>query len=333
MAHGADLAAAARAWLGESRRINHDIPQVGAALLHAEQGRRLNVRAVGTPDVGPGMRQPLEALEHSAVSIRAMLRAVVDATNDPRWPDDAGTEDVLLGLAQTFREMAAVVDAFGQQVYDEAGPAQRVSPDGAFSARPSSGCRTRAPGSTTSWAGSTPELLKLHAAVLATVRTILGETSFEERVRRQVRMRPTARPRVPRPKRPSPKDPAPSPHEITPDAETQLCPSSVASAATSAAPEQPWPRSVSLSRDGVAEPPGGSWQRPVGAPRQGRWCDAPRRRRWRGRWCRTARRTLGTIATPRPAATRPSMVARSWLSNDTVGGHPGVTEQGVDEVR
>ena len=65
---------AARAWLGEARRITHDIPRVGAALLHAEQGRRLNVRAVGTPDVGPGLRQGLEALEHSAVAIRGMFR-------------------------------------------------------------------------------------------------------------------------------------------------------------------------------------------------------------------------------------------------------------------
>jgi hypothetical protein len=225
VAHGGDLAAAARAWLGESRRINHDIPQVGAALLHAEQGRRLNVRAVGTPDVGTGMRQGLEALEHSAVSIRAMFRAVVEATNDPTWPEDESTEDVLLGLAQTFREMAAVVDAFGQQVYDEAGPAQRVSPDvrvlrEALERLHDSGARL----DDLVRAGSTPELLKLHAAVLATVRTVLGETSFEERVRRQVRMRRTARPRMPRPKRPSPKDPAPSPPEITPDAETQLLP-------------------------------------------------------------------------------------------------------------
>ena len=46
----------------------NDIPRVGAALLHAEQGRRFNVRAVGTPNVGPGLRQGLEALEHSAVA-------------------------------------------------------------------------------------------------------------------------------------------------------------------------------------------------------------------------------------------------------------------------
>ena len=70
VAEGRDVAPAARAWLDEARRITHDIPRVGAALLHAEQGRRLNVRAVGTPDVGPGLRQGLEALEHSAVAIR-----------------------------------------------------------------------------------------------------------------------------------------------------------------------------------------------------------------------------------------------------------------------
>src|SRR5690349_18503108 len=72
---GQDLAATARTWLDEARRITHDdVPRVGSALLHAEQGRRLNVRAVGSPDVGPGLRQGLEALEHSAVAVRSMFR-------------------------------------------------------------------------------------------------------------------------------------------------------------------------------------------------------------------------------------------------------------------
>ena len=193
--------------------------------MHAEQGRRLNVRAVGTPDVGPGMRQGLEALEHSAVSIRAMFRAVVEATNDPTWPEDEGTEDVLLGLAQTFREMAAVVDAFGQQVYDEAGPAQRVSPDvrvlrEALERLHDSGARL----DDLVRAGSTPSCSSCTRPCWRPSGRYSARLSFEERVRRQVRMRRTARPRVPRPKRPSPKDPAPSPHEITPDAETQLLP-------------------------------------------------------------------------------------------------------------
>ena len=79
VAQGRDVAPVARDWLDEARRITHeDIPEVGSALCHAEQGRRLNVRAVGTPDMGPGLRQGFEALEHSALAVRSMFRAVVD---------------------------------------------------------------------------------------------------------------------------------------------------------------------------------------------------------------------------------------------------------------
>ena len=85
------------------------------------------MRAVGTPDVGPGLRQGLEALEHSAVAIRGMFRALADATYDATWLDHESAEDLLLGLAQTFRELAAGVDAFGQLVRDEADPANRMT--------------------------------------------------------------------------------------------------------------------------------------------------------------------------------------------------------------
>ena len=124
-AEGGDPTPAARAWLGESRRITHDIPQAGAALLLAEQGRRLNVRAVGKPNVGPGLRQGLEALEHSAVAIRSMFRALADALEDASWRGDDRYDHLLPGLVQTMREMAAGVDAFGQLVHDEAEPDTR----------------------------------------------------------------------------------------------------------------------------------------------------------------------------------------------------------------
>src|SRR3954454_6451032 len=177
VAEGRDPGPAARAWLGEARRITHDIPQVGAALLHAEQGRRLNVRAVGTPNMGPGLRQGLEALEHSAVAIRGMFRALVDASCDATWLDHEGADDLLLGLAQTFRELAAGVDAFGQLVRNEADPANpmtsadvqalREALDGLHEAR--AGLEDLMT------AGAAPVLLELHAAVLSTVRRLLTE--------------------------------------------------------------------------------------------------------------------------------------------------------------
>jgi hypothetical protein len=226
VAEGRDLAPAARAWLGEARRINHDIPRVGAALLHAEQGRRLNVRAVGTPNVGPGLRQGLEALEHSAVAIRVMFRALADATYDATWRDDEGAEDLLLGLTQTFRELAAGVDAFGQLVRDEADPDNRISSADVQALRDALDglheARARLEDLMT--AGAAPELLELHATVLSTVRRLLTEMDLDERVRRQVRLARRVRPRRPRHDAPAPGDRPPVPAEPTPDAETQVMP-------------------------------------------------------------------------------------------------------------
>jgi uncharacterized membrane protein YccC len=221
-----DVAPAARTWLGEGRRITHDIPRVGAALLHAEQGRRLNVRAVGTQDVGPGLRQGLEALEHSAVAIRSMFRALVDATHDATWLDDDSAEDVLLGLAQTFRELGAAVDAFGQLVRAEADPAERTTSADVQELRDAleglHEARARLDDLVTS--STATELLELHAAVLSTVKRLLSEMDLDERIRRQVRLLRPARPRRPPPAAPAPSSPPPASQEPPPDAETQLLP-------------------------------------------------------------------------------------------------------------
>lgn len=223
---GRDVTPTARRWLDDARRITHDIPQVGAALLQAEQGRRLNVRAVGTPDAGPGLRQGMESLEHSAVAIRVMFRSVVDGTHDAPWLQDDGAEDVLLGLAHTFRELAAGIDAFGQLVHDEAGRSMsmtsadverlREALDGLHEAR--------ARLEDLLVAGLPTPLLELHAAVLATVKRLLQEMDLDERVRRQVRLLRRTRPRLPRPVLPRATVVPPDIAEPTPEAETQLLP-------------------------------------------------------------------------------------------------------------
>ena len=118
-AHRDRLAGAAREWLDDSRRINHDIPRIGAALLQAEEGRRLNLRAVRTPHVEPGLRQGLEALEHSAVAVRSLMRSVLDCADDT-WLTEDSAAAAFSDLAATFRELAAGVDAFGELVRNEA---------------------------------------------------------------------------------------------------------------------------------------------------------------------------------------------------------------------
>ena len=226
-----DLAAAARGWLDEARDItHHDVPRVGAALLHAEQGRRLNVRAVGTPDVGPGLRQGLEALEHSAVTIRGMFRALADATYDASfdatWDDEETTEAVLLGLAQTFREMAAGVDAFGQLVHDEAGPARLISRERVQDLRDAlEGLHeARARLDDVVMAGAPAGLLELHVTVLSTVKRLLTELDLAARIRRQIRLLPRSRARFPGTAPPLPGRRPPVVAEPEADAETQVLP-------------------------------------------------------------------------------------------------------------
>lgn len=215
----AGLTAAADTWLGDARAITHRIPNVGLTLERAEQGRRLNVRAVGTADVGPGLRQGLEALEHSAVSVRGMFRALRDASYDAEWVDDDYGADVLAGLEQTFRELAAGVDAFGELVRAEGEPTHRASAADVARLRQSleglHEARARLDDLLTS--ETSLELVELHAAVLATVRRLQREMDLDERIRRQVRLLRRPRPRSGRPR-------TEPPVEVTPEAETQLLP-------------------------------------------------------------------------------------------------------------
>jgi hypothetical protein len=217
------LHGSAREWLDDARRITHDIPAVGAALLRAEEGRRLNVRAIRTPHVEPGLRQGLEALEHSAVAIRGLMRSVADAA-DGDWLDEPWAGHVLGTLADTFRSLAAGIDAFGELVRHEGDVQVALSSadmrrlqeaqDGLVQARAriESALTEQHP----------PDVIELYAAARATIRRLQHELALEERVRRQLRLTPQRR----RPIRPhvghKPSDPLSPP--TGPDDETVVLP-------------------------------------------------------------------------------------------------------------
>jgi hypothetical protein len=110
----------ASAWLDEARIITHGMPDVGAALLRAEEGRRLNVRALARPDRGPGLRQGMESLEHASVSIRSMFRAILDAARE-RDPQGFGP-DLSVAYASVLRDFAEPLRTFGRLVRVEAQP-------------------------------------------------------------------------------------------------------------------------------------------------------------------------------------------------------------------
>jgi hypothetical protein len=188
------LAGASREWLDDARRITHNIPVVGAALLRAEEGRRLNVRAVRSPHVEPGLRQGLEALEHTAVAIRGLMRSVADAS-DGDWLGEDSASEVLRDLAEAFRQLAAGADAFGELVRHE-GDVQvslgleditrlQQAQDGMN--------RARARLDAALVAAGPADVVELYAVTRATVRRLQHELALDERVRRQLRLLPHRR--------------------------------------------------------------------------------------------------------------------------------------------
>ena len=113
-----DLAAQ---WLEDARRLTRQAPRVERALAHAEQSRRLNLRALRHPPQG-GLRSSLEALEHTSISMRTLFRAMHDATqrrtgvqDDPDY-----ATHVRCSAAVLMADMARVLWAFGRCAHGRA---------------------------------------------------------------------------------------------------------------------------------------------------------------------------------------------------------------------
>ena len=198
------LATMSRAWLDDARKITtHLVPQVGAALIRAEEGRRFNLRAARAPLVEPGLRPGLEALEHSAVAIRSLMRAVADAS-EGTWLDEDGADAVLTGLAESLRQMATGLNAFGELVRNEGDVHADLSGDDIARLKEALDgmYRTRARLDAQVTSGP-PEVQELRSMERLTLKRLLRELDLEERVRRQLRLlRPRRRVVTPRPARP-----------------------------------------------------------------------------------------------------------------------------------
>ena len=96
-------------------------PAWTGSLAHAEQSRRLNLRALRHPPQG-GLRSSLDALEHTSISMRTLFRAVHDATqrrtgvqDDPDY-----ATHVRCSAAVLMADMATVLWAFGRCAHGRA---------------------------------------------------------------------------------------------------------------------------------------------------------------------------------------------------------------------
>jgi Aromatic acid exporter family member 1 len=118
-------------WLEDARRLNRHAPRVDRALAHAEESRRLNVRALRVSPVGRGTRTGLDALEHASVSLRTLFRAIDDATRERTGvQEDAGYADIVRRtVASLLERMGTVVREVGHVLVPEARDAEEAGRD------------------------------------------------------------------------------------------------------------------------------------------------------------------------------------------------------------
>ena len=108
-------------WLDDARRLNRHVPRVDRALTHAEESRRLNVRALGTPQSARSLRGGLEALELCSIAVRSLFRSIDDwVRGGMPEPDTPYADRARTAWAELLADLAVVVRAFGALLRAEA---------------------------------------------------------------------------------------------------------------------------------------------------------------------------------------------------------------------
>ena len=173
----------AQRWLAEARRVTHRVPAVEQALEDAEQSRRMNARAVGLTETGEGLRTGLDALEHSAVALRALYRSLADGVRDEvEAGDEAGfyDPDVRSVFAVLLLDLAAAIRGFGAFVRGEADDVPMSHPeqleDSIESVRE---LRARLTDLLLVDPRADRKLWELHGATLSSIERVLSEIDLE----------------------------------------------------------------------------------------------------------------------------------------------------------
>lgn len=105
LADGAALEASG-AWLDRARALGGEIRRVDSALRQAEESVRLYPLRLLVPGARISLRRTLEIMEHAALTVRGLARAVADSSR--LEADDSPLRDtgIQSSLAMVLRELA-----------------------------------------------------------------------------------------------------------------------------------------------------------------------------------------------------------------------------------
>ena len=178
----------AHAWLDEATRLAEVPDDLDDLVDRAQESRRLNPRAAGTVDAAIILRKSVDSLEHAAVSLRTMFRALVDRLREQAADRPVYEEDVRQAFAVLLGDLALVVRTFGSLVRVEAEEAGVPHPGELAAALDSVGeARARLTELLLVDPRTEPHVWALHGALLASIERILRELDIQERLRERER--------------------------------------------------------------------------------------------------------------------------------------------------
>jgi uncharacterized membrane protein YgaE (UPF0421/DUF939 family) len=105
--------AAAADWLAQARSLGTEIRRVDDALRQAEESTKLNPRSLRLPYSAVTLRESLETLEHEAIVLRVLARALADSARLADHDNPVHDPDVRHRLADVLAELAAAVRTYG----------------------------------------------------------------------------------------------------------------------------------------------------------------------------------------------------------------------------
>jgi uncharacterized membrane protein YccC len=176
----------AEQWLEEARRLSRHVPGIEKEITDADEGRQMNLRALGTPRTSTSLQDGLEALEHSLVAVRSMFRSIADSVDDDAGTDDEReyADDVRQAFALLLHDLAACFGAFGRMVRAQV-DADAVTEADQLAAALTALREARARVTDLLLLGprEDPVYWELNVLLLATVERVLRELDVEEYVR------------------------------------------------------------------------------------------------------------------------------------------------------
>jgi fusaric acid resistance family protein len=105
-------------WLQEANALRGEIGRVDERLRQAEESARLNPRSLRVPEVLPeseiALRRGLETLEHSALTLRALARAMIDSSRIESEASPVRDSETRAWLGTVLGQLAEAVRTYGR---------------------------------------------------------------------------------------------------------------------------------------------------------------------------------------------------------------------------